>query len=326
MLAAMLIKPGVIEMREMPSPVPGKGELLVQVRAALTCGTDMKAFRQGHPLIHMPGVFGHEFSGTVAKAGKGVKIFREGDEIMAVHSAPCLSCRYCAKRLFNLCENIMSTKVLGAFAEYILLPSHIVRMNTFHKPRDISFEQAAFLEPLACVVHGMGPINISKKDHALIIGAGPIGLLHLLLLKKTWATVTVIDRHAKKLRTAKKLGADFTGKGEGIFDYAFECTGRPEVWEASVNHVRRGGTVILFGGCKSGTAVTYDAGRLHYDEITLKGVFHFTPEDVKKAYRLLCGGGIDVSQLISGRYPLSRIQKAFEKLTRGEGIKYAIIP
>jgi L-iditol 2-dehydrogenase len=172
----------------------------------------------------------------------------------------------------------------------------------------------------------MGPINISKKDHALIIGAGPIGLLHLLLLKKTWATVTVIDRHAKKLRTAKKLGADFTGKGEGIFDYAFECTGRPEVWEASVNHVRRGGTVILFGGCKSGTAVTYDAGRLHYDEITLKGVFHFTPEDVKKAYRLLCGGGIDVSQLISGRYPLSRIQKAFEKLTRGEGIKYAIIP
>ncbi|MBM4135718.1 MAG: zinc-binding dehydrogenase [Nitrospira sp.] len=402
MLANILVKPGTIELREIPTPTPSDGEILVKIKAALTCGTDVKAFRRGHPMIPMPGVFGHEFSGIVTGIGKGVKGFKEGDEIMAVHSAPCLTCRYCKKKLYNLCENIMSTKVLGAFAEYILLPSHIVRQNVFHKSKNLSFEEAAFLEPLSCVVHSMESLDIKKDDHTLVIGAGPIGLLHLLLLKETGARVTVNDKHNKKLKMAKNLGADFIFKpeivpspspsplpsreGEDIvrlsspsmgtedafkkipsplmvmgnafkkikippypplekipycpplekggwgdllsigFDYVFECTGRPEVWEKSVNYLRRGGTVILFGGCKSGTTVTYDTGRIHYDEITIKGVFHYTPADVKKAYKLLSDGKLKVSSLISGRYPLKNIQKAFDKLIKGEGIKYAIIP
>jgi L-iditol 2-dehydrogenase len=114
---------------------------------------------------------------------------------------------------------------------------------------------------------------------------------------------------------------------DGIgFDYVFECTGMTDVWEASVNYIRKGGTVILFGGCASGTTVTYDTGRIHYDEITVKGVFHYTPSDVKKAYKLLCEGDLGVLKLISGRYPLEHVQKAFDKLARGEGLKYAIIP
>jgi L-iditol 2-dehydrogenase len=228
------------------------------------------------------------------------------------------------------------------------------------------------------VVHSMKSVDIKRGDNVLVIGAGPIGLLHLLLLKEKGATVTIIDKHTKKLKIAKNLGADFIlrtdttyspsptpfpsreennegknpsplvgeparqirsdgARGEGFFqmnkftdgigfDYLFECTGRPEVWQASVNYVRRGGTVILFGGCKSGTKVTYDTGKLHYDEITLKGVFHFTPSDVKKAYKLLCKGRIGISRLISGSYPLNQLQKAFDKLARGVGIKYAIIP
>jgi L-iditol 2-dehydrogenase len=297
----------------------------------------------------MPGVFGHEFSGVVAETGKGVKKFREGDEIMSVHSAPCLECSYCRKKLFNLCEHIMHTKILGAFAEYILLPAHIVRQNAFLKPKNLSFEEAAFLEPLSCVVHAMAFLDIRKGDHALVIGAGPIGLLHLLLLKSKGALVTVMDKHREKLRTAKKLGADVvvisnlppppfskvgqksipqTNKSEDCigFDYVFECTGIPEVWEASVDYLRRGGTAVLFGGCKSGTRVTYDTGRIHYDEITLKGVFHYTPFDVRKAYNLLRKQSINVKPLISGSYPLKHTQTAFEKLSKGEGIKYAIIP
>jgi L-iditol 2-dehydrogenase len=333
MLTNILVKPGVIELRETARPDPSGGEILVKIKSALTCGTDLKAFRRGHPVIPMPGVFGHEFSGVVAGTGKGVRKFREGDEIMAVHSAPCLECGYCRKKLYNLCEHIMDKKVLGAFAEYILLPSHIVKLNVFHKPKNMSFEEAAFLEPLSCVVHGMASLNIGKGDHALIIGAGPIGLLHLLLLKEKGAKVTVVDKHENKLKTAKNLGADFIYKviEKQIprligFDYVFECTGIPEVWEASVNYVRRGGVVVLFGGCKSGTTVTYDTCRLHYDEITLKGVFHFTPDDVKKAYALLCSGKLDVSRLISGRYSLKNTSKAFGKLSKGIGIKYAIIP
>jgi L-iditol 2-dehydrogenase len=378
LLANIIIKPGRIELCEIKTPQPSHGEMLIKIKAALTCGTDLKAFRRGHPMIPMPGVFGHEFSGVVAEVGKGVKGFKEGDEIMAVHTAPCLKCIYCKKRLYNLCDKIMDTKVLGAFAEYILLTEYIVKQNVLYKPKNLSFEEAAFLEPLSCVVHSMKSVDIKRGDNVLVIGAGPIGLLHLLLLKEKGATVTIIDKHTKKLKIAKNLGADFIlrtdttyspsptlfpsreennegknpsplvgeparqirsdgGRGEGFFqmnkftdgigfDYLFECTGRPEVWQASVNYVRRGGTVILFGGCKSGTKVTYDTGKLHYDEITLKGVFHFTPSDVKKAYKLLCKGRIGISRLISGSYPLNQLQKAFDKLARGVGIKYAIIP
>jgi L-iditol 2-dehydrogenase len=350
LLANIIIKPGTIELRDIKTPKPFHGEILVKIKASLTCGTDLKAFRRGHPVIPMPGVFGHEFSGVVAEVGKGVKGFKEGDEIMAVHTAPCLKCIYCKKRLYNLCDKIMDTKVLGAFAEYILLTEYIVKQNVLYKPKILSFEEAAFLEPLSCVVHSMKSVDIKRGINVLVIGAGPIGLLHLLLLKEKGAAVVVTDKHDTKLKIAKKLGADFVFRtdiayspspaplpSEGFFhmnkftdgigfDYVFECTGRPEVWQASVNYVRRGGTVILFGGCKSGTKVTYDTGKLHYDEITLKGVFHFTPSDVKKAYKLLCKGRIGISRLISGSYPLNQLQKAFDKLARGVGIKYAIIP
>ena len=348
MLASILVEPGKIELSEVEMQKPSYGEILVKIEAALTCGTDLKAFLRGHDLIPMPGVFGHEFSGVVTEAGKGIRRFREGDAVMAVHTAPCLRCFFCRKRLYNLCEKIMQTKVLGAFAEYILLPSHIVKQNVFHKPKNLSFEEASFLEPLSCVVHSVDPLRIKKGDSVLILGAGPIGLLHLLLLKRKGAKVAVADIKEERLKIAKQLGADFIvksnnltspflpplrpplvrgGWGGGIgFDYVFECTGMPDVWKASVNYVRRGGTVVLFGGCKSGTTVTYDAGRLHYDEITLKGVFHYTPSDVKKAYRLLREGKLGVSRLISGRYSLQHTQEAFEKLSRGEGIKYVIIP
>ncbi len=334
MLACILKEPNNIEIQEIPTPEPSKGEILVKIKAALTCGTDLKAFKRGHILIPMPGVFGHEFSGIVAKIGKGVKKFKEGDKIMAVHSAPCLSCSYCQKKAFNLCENIMKTKVLGAFAEYIVLPYHLVKQNVFKKPENLSFEEAAFLEPLSCVVHGMSTLNIKKNDKALIIGGGPIGLLHLVLLKSKSLNVALIDKHQDKLNIAKKLGADSTYKADYFttllnyseFDFVFECTGRKEVWESSINLVRRGGTIVLFGGCKSGTEVCYDASRLHYDEITLKGVFHFNPYDVKRAYEFLCNGNINVTPLISGKYKLKNINKAFEKLSKGIGIKYAILP
>jgi len=337
MLISYLLKPGHIELREVKTPVPSKGEVLVKIRAALTCGTDLKAFLRGHPMIPMPGVFGHEFSGTISETGKGVNGFKAGDEIMAVHTAPCLACRYCKKKLYNLCENIMQTKVLGAFAEYILLPSHIVRQNLFHKPQNLTYEGAALLEPLACVIHGMNKLNIKKGDKVLIIGAGPIGLLHIQLAKLKGADVVVTGLESSRLEIARKLGADISVEPSKLIDaignftnglgldYVFECTGQLNIWEDSINYVRRGGTVVLFGGVKKGTKASYDTYRLHYDEITLKGVFHFTPRDVGIAYNLL-KDTLDLSIMISGRYPLKDLNIALKRLSKGEGIKYAIIP
>ena len=338
MLSAILTRPGEIEIREVSIPEPSEGELLVEVKSSLTCGTDLKAFIRGHSLIPMPGPFGHEFSGIVVEKGKGVSKFSVGDSVMAVHSAPCRECPHCRKNLFNLCENIMSTKVLGAFSEYILLPKHVVKQNVFKKPKNLNFSEAAFLEPLACVVHAMEPLGIKKNDTIFIIGAGPIGLLHLMLAKSKGARVMITGLEEERLKIAKKLGADLvfdpsqTVKSvrdftEGLgADYVIECTGQPDIWESSVEYVRRGGSIILFGGCKSGAVVRFKAERLHYDEISLRGTFHFTPKDVSKAFDLLKNRTIEVRKLISGNCPLKDIKDVFVRLAKGDGIKYAIIP
>ncbi|TAN42827.1 MAG: hypothetical protein EPN22_11470 [Nitrospirae bacterium] len=337
MIAAYLIGPGKIEFRDVPEPGPDKGEVVIKIKAALTCGTDLKAFQRGHPMIPMPGPFGHEFSGMIAKTGKGVKKFKEGDEVMGVHSAPCRQCLYCSKKLYNLCKNIMSTKVLGAYAEYLRIPEHIVKQNFFKKPSNLTFREAAFLEPLACVVHGMSGLKVGKNDTVLIIGTGPIGLLHLLLAKSKGARVLMAGRKKARLDFALGLGADAAVEAGGLenavkdftagmgMDHVFECTGRLQVWESSPRFARRGGTVVMFGGVKGGTSASFDTYRLHYDELMIKGVFHFTPADVKEAFSIICAGLL-VKSLISGSYGLNELPLALSRLGEGDGLKFAIEP
>ncbi len=315
--------------------------MLLDIRAGLTCGTDLKAYRRGHPKIPLPSPLGHEFSGTVAAVGEGVTAFSPGDGVMAVHSAPCGACFYCLTGQENLCDRVMETKVLGAFAEQILLPAHIVARNVFPKPGHLSFEEAAFLEPLSCVVQGDRLQPMARGETLVIVGAGSIGLLFLLLAKaRGVGSVIVTGRRADRLDLARQLGADLVvdvsredalpriaaaTEGRGA-DQVIECTGLPEVWEATPAMVRKGGRILLFGGCPSGTSATFDTGRLHYDQLTLQGVFHFTPAAVAEARQLLTEGVIGVAPLISGRLPLADLERAFSLLQRGEGIKYALLP
>ncbi|HQD36892.1 MAG TPA: zinc-binding dehydrogenase [Thermodesulfovibrio thiophilus] len=335
MKSAYLIKPGRIELVEKSIPDPGEGEVLIRVKSALTCGTDLKAYLRGHPLIPMPGPFGHEFSGVIAEVGSGVNGFKKDEPVMLVHTAPCGECGYCKRGLFNLCRVLTKDMTLGAFSEYIIVNKRVVKQNMFHKPDSVSFEQAAFLEPLSCVVHGVRVLNPQRKDNVLIIGTGPIGLLFIQVLKLKGVNVAVLGRNSFKLNLAKELGADeiFTYSEDLLnftdgfgFDSVIECTGKKEVWLKSVSYIRKGGTVLLFGGLKSGTEVCYNAGRLHYDEITLKGVFHYTPDDIKEAADLIKSGNLKLTKLISGNFSLSDITVAFEKLSKGEGIKYLIEP
>ncbi|MGA2192834.1 MAG: zinc-binding dehydrogenase [Nitrospirota bacterium] len=348
MKLAMLISPGVMEInRKAPIPEPGPGEVVVRVRAALTCGTDIKAYLRGHPKIPLPSPLGHEFSGDISAAGEGVAGFPPGTSVMAVHSAPCGECVFCMMGRENLCNHIMDEKVLGAYGEYIKLPARVVKRNLFRKPEDLSYEEAAMLEPLSCIVHGIRAARPGDADaktaparNVLILGAGPIGLLHLMLHKAMGMKVIVAGRRKDRLDAARGLGADVVldtkldniawgvieaTDGLGA-DIVIEATGNKELWEASPSFVRKGGTVLLFGGCPPGTRACFDAARIHYDEIKLVGAFHFTPADVAEAYRLLAHGEIDVKPLISGEYPLDDIQKAFDELIAGRGIKYVIRP
>jgi L-iditol 2-dehydrogenase len=334
-----LVAPQQIELREAPVPEPGAGEIVVRVRAALTDGTDLKAFRRGHPQMPMPTRFGHEFSGDVAAIGTGVTGFAEGDAVMSVHSAPDGTCYWCTHGQEELCERVMETKILGAYADFIVLPAHIVTCNAFRKPDHLSYEAAAFLEPLACVVHSVDLLAPQPGSTVAVIGVGGFGLLHVLVLAARGCETVAVGRRPDRLGLALALGAsrvagadadvmatirDFTG-GRGA-DAVVECTGVAAVWESAPSFVRRGGSVSLFGGLPSGSSMAIDAGRLHYDEIRVLSPFHFTPRAVRAAYDLLAGGKIDPTPLISARYSLDRLAEAFDCLDGGDGIKYAIVP
>ncbi len=343
MRAGYLVAPGRIEVRDVAVPPAEPGGIVVRVRVALTDGTDLKAFRRGHPKMPMPTRFGHEFAGDVAAIGTGVVTFAVGDPIMCVHSAPDGTCFWCERGEEELCESVMETKILGAYAEYISVPKHIVERNAFRKPRNVSYESAAFLEPVSCVVHAQQQLGSRAGDTVAIVGDGGFGILHALVARASGARPILVGRRAERLALARALGiaetidardggevaaelAARTG-GRGA-DAAIECTGAREIWEASPSYVRRGGTVVLFGGLPSGTAVTYDASRLHYDEIKLLSPFHFTPRAVRAAYELLAANALDVEPLVSERFALDRLQDAFASLEAGGGLnlKYAVLP
>lgn len=244
MKALVLEEPGCLALRKLEVPEPGCGEILIKVEAATTCGTDLKAFLRGHPQIPMPGVFGHEYSGTVASVGSGAS-FAVGEAVMGVHSAPCRECHWCLRGQENLCESIMATKVLGSYAEFLLIPERIARLSLFRKPSKLSFEVASLLEPLSCVAQALGNLHPRREDRVLIIGPGSIGLMFVCGLNQLGVhDVTIAGRNRERLEIGERLGATpihLTEAKEGAFDTVIECTGTVEIWEQSVKYVRRGG-------------------------------------------------------------------------------------
>jgi L-iditol 2-dehydrogenase len=341
MRAHVLVRPGDIRLEEIPRPVAEPGELVIRVRAALTCGTDVKAFVRGHPKFPMPTPFGHEFAGEVADVGAGVRGFRVGDAIMAVPTAPCGECYYCAHQQENLCDTVMDTMVLGAYAEYVRLPPRLVRVNVYPKPGSLPFPVAALLEPLACVFHGLEKVPLRPDDTIVLLGAGAISLLHLLVLRGLGVRdVIVVGRrpsraeHARGLGAARVLLGDIGTVRQEVLelthgrgaDVVIECTGQLEVWEAAPGFARRGGHVILFGGCPPGAQMMLDTQRLHYDQLHVLSPFHFTPRSVRRAYDALASGTVDGSGLITASYGLEALRRALDEHRLGKGIKFAVIP
>ena len=321
-----------MSLRQVPVPRPGPGELLVKVKATTTCGTDLKAYVRGHPKIPMPGPLGHEYSGIVAAAGEGAP-FQVGDAIMGVHSAPCQSCFWCLRGQENLCETIMSTMVLGSYAEYLLVPARVAKLNVFSKPDHVSFEIASLLEPFACVAQGISLLPLRKDSSVLVIGPGAIGLMFVAGLKASGVEdVTLAGRNVSRLALGKKLGAticqvsDIPTGDRTRFDIVIECTGQVEVWEKSVDYSRIGGTVMLFGGCAGGSRASFDTTRLHYDQITLLSPFHFGTDAVRLAREWIIGGKIDLAPLITAERRLEEGAQVLEDLRAGKGVKYVFKP
>jgi len=329
-----------IENVEVPSVEPD--EVLVKIKAATTCGTDIKIFQRGYveKVIRLPTIFGHEWAGEVAEVGKNLKWPQKGMRVRAGNSAPCLRCPMCQKGKYNLCESMLW--LWGAYAEYIKVPAHMVIVNMQEIPSHVSFEEASIAEPLACVLHGVEEVRVKLGDTVAIIGAGPIGLLHLLAVKKLGAEKAImIDLVDERLSFACRMGADETinsGRENAVekireltnesgADVVIEAIGLPATWEQALKLARKGGTVLEFGGSPPGTEIKVSTEMLHYGELTILGTFHATPLHFRKALNFIASRTIDVRPLVTRKMNLDEIREAFEVLSTSKSeIKIAIIP
>ena len=342
MRAAVLYAPGDLRIEDIEDPEPRRGSIVARVLLALTCGTDVKLYRRGHPLARLPNVIGHEFVGVVERVSEGVPEDLVGKRFVTMNTSPCGECFYCRVGRENLCERlgelIIGFTISGAYAERIEVPERIWRRYFYHVPEHLDPVEAAFLEPLSTVVHGQRILGRVEGKWVAVIGSGPIGLLHLQLLKLESLGVAVIDRHWEKLSVAERLGADIvidsreTGPEEIIrginggrgFDAVIEAAGKLEAWELALRIVRRGGKILFFGGLPKGTGITVDSYKIHYEEVEILGAFHTTPRDVEKTYKLIESRKLRLRELVSGSKPLNRVVDALESMASGRGLKYVI--
>ena len=343
MTAAVLYGKEDVKIERVPIPRVGDGEVLVKVQVALTCGTDLKVYQRGYHarMIVPPALFGHELAGVIEEVGAGVRTFKKGMRVVALNSAPCQMCFYCSKHQANLCEDLLFNN--GAYAEYIRIPRRIVEINMLAIPPDVSYEEAAMVEPLACVLRGLHETGVEIGDTVTVVGGGPIGLMFIQVAKAVGCNVISVVKRDSQVEAAKHMGAhevvQITKVKDPVeavrrispekrgSDVVIEAVGRPEAWELAIDMVRKGGTVNFFGGCAAGTKVQLDTNRLHYSEVTLKATFHHTPETVRRAFALIAEKKIRSTDYITGEAPLSRLQQVFHHmLNRNGDIKTAIIP
>lgn len=339
MLHAVLYNEKELRIEECPIPEIGPGDVLVKNKVSTTCGTDVKIYLRGYPLLKPPHPFGHEFSGEIVAIGSHVQGFKEGDRVAVHNTAPCNECYFCKKGLHSLCENMLFNR--GTYAEYVRVPEKIVCQNMFVLDDSMSHKTASLLEPFACAVNGIEETPIHLGDTVVINGAGPIGLMFTRLAVLRGARVIVADLAQNRLDLAQRLGAwkvinltnvdnpveairELTEKKRGA-DVVIEATGLINVWETSVKMARKGGFVLLFGGTKSGSVLHVDATLMHYSQITIKGVFHTTPQYVMTSFELLKMGVISSDDFIQNEYELQDLEFAIKEHAAQKVIKNCIV-
>ncbi|HWH92537.1 MAG TPA: zinc-binding dehydrogenase [Baekduia sp.] len=290
MRAAMLYGPDDLRVEEVPEP---EGEVVVEVRAATACGTDVKMLRHGHPALgDYPARFGHETAGVRVDTGERVLV---GD------SLACGVCAPCRAQHSHLCRAM--TWVFGGFAERIAAPAGALHLL----PDGLPFAAAAMAEPLAACLHAVG--RGTREHEVAVLGGGTIGLMLARLLVLDGRDVAVIDRHAERRTQADDLGARGVTELEAAsLPLVYEAVGRPAAWHAALSLAAPGGRVVMVGGCPPGD-VALPGARIHYDEVDVVGAFHHRPAEVDEALALLSLGAVDYAEFagpvvgLDGLYP-----------------------
>jgi L-iditol 2-dehydrogenase len=297
-------------------------------------------------MLTLDRLFGHELAGTVYAVGEGVANFAVGDRVLPLNSAPCDACFFCLNGQQNLCDDLLFNN--GAYAEFIRIPARIVEKNTLRVPETMLLEHAALTEPLACVMRGLEESNARAGQTAIVLGAGPIGLLFVHAASLAGLHVIAVVKRRDQIETALRFGAEqvvrladvddpvaaaraLTPEGRGA-DIVFEAVATPEAWQWAVRMARKGGLVNLFGGPPAGTTVAFDTNLIHYSDLTLKASFHHTPATARQAFDLLRSGRFRCDDFLTGSATLAELPEVFHRmLTRPvEGvapeIKTAIFP
>lgn len=334
--------PGRAALVELPDPVPAPGEVVVRIRAALTCGTDLKLLRRGHPKVPFPAPLGHEWAGEVESVGAGAP-FAPGERVTSSVTAPCGSCRECSSGRENLCASAFDAPLFGAFADRLLVPARIVRGGLRRIPPSLPDEAAALLDPAASVLRGLSRLPCRAGATVLVAGAGAIALLFTVLLRAQGARVLALGRRPARLAILAAHGAEVLGagalepggdaaslvdaatEGRGV-DAAVDAAGDPARTATLAALVARGGTLLLFSGMARDAALSFPASRLHYDEVNVVGSFHYRPSDASDALSALDSGAIPTGALVDSSLPLASWREAFERHESGVGMKTVLRP
>lgn len=320
-----------VRIEEVPRPTAGPGELVFRVMASGVCGSDvMEWYRKPKA----PLVLGHEVAGEVVEVGAHLTGFREGDRIVATHHVPCGECRYCLAGHESVCDLLRTTRFdPGGFAEYVRLPAVNVAKGTFPVPNSVTYEEASFVEPLACVIRGQRIAGGAKGKTVAVLGSGMSGLLHLQWAKATGAARTIAtDVHPFKLDYARRIGADVVldaGRERDVpaADLVIVSTAAVSAVTQALRSVDRGGAVLFFAVPEPGVTVPFPLFDLWRDGVTLVHSYAGPPADMRAALDALAAREIDVAALITHRLPLEEAAEAFRLVAEGaESIKVIVEP
>jgi L-iditol 2-dehydrogenase len=330
----------------MPEPEVGPGQVKIRVRACSTCGTDVKIFNYGHQHIDPPRVMGHEIAGEVVDVGAGVSGWAAGDRVQVIAAVPCGKCEECLRGRMTICPNQTSVgyHYEGGFAEFLVVPEQVLAVDGLNRiPDGVGYDEASVAEPLACVLNGQELAGVGDGDTVVVVGAGPIGCLHVRLARARGATqVFLVELNRSRLDLSAAVvspdaaicGAEVDAvdevlkltNGRGV-DVVITAAASGKAQEDALLMVARGGRISFFGGLpKDKPTITLDSNLVHYRELTIVGANGSSPAHNKKALELIASGSVPVADLITHRLPLEGVLDAFGIVARGEAIKVTIEP
>jgi L-iditol 2-dehydrogenase len=344
--AAIYRGPQDLKVEQVEEPTAGSKEVKLRIHACATCGTDAKIFNHGHPRLEPPQIIGHEIAGEVVEVGSEVTSVKVGDRVQVIAAIPCGKCWACLAGKMTICPNQLSMgyQFPGGFAEFMIVPDEVIRVDGLnHIPDSVTYEEASVVEPLACVLNAQELVRVGAGDEVLVMGAGPIGCLHVRLARALGAKkVFLADINGSRLKLsadvvkpdraidmstenlAEIIKAETDGKGPSVI-----ITAAPsgQAQEQAIEMARPGGRISFFGGLpKDKPMIQVDSNLVHYKELMLMGANGSSPSHNRQALELIASGKVKVADLITTRVGLDDVVKGIEAVLSGEAIKVVVLP